>query len=194
MIMKNMFFAMLAFMASVSAFAQVDSTSVSPADSTAAGSSVDSSAVSSDTSKVGSTGDVEITDDDLRKYAEVMDSVETMKQELLSQISAKIKSNGKMKISRYNQLSKAIDDKAKLAELKATQEEITFVNEVSALKSEGAAKISAKVESLANEYVGTEKYNKIKNSLGLDTNMRTRYDKIVSEMQSDDSASSKTSH
>jgi hypothetical protein len=210
MIMKKLFIATLMTMACVTVFAQVDSTnmvtdstSVSPADSTgqstvpsdttAGGSSTDSTGVTTDTTAVGPTGEINITDEDLSKYAEVMDSVDVMKQELLSKISAKIKSNGKMKVSRYNQLSKALDDQAKLTELKATPEEIAFVKEVAAMKSEGAKNISDRVETLANDYVGTEKYNKIKNSLEVDTNMRTRYDKIVSEKKPD-SASAKTSH
>lgn len=207
MIMKKFFFAMLTLMASVSVFAQVDSTNLAvdttstssdttmvtpgdsttqstmPADTTAAGSSTDSTSV-------GSADDT-ITDEDLRKYAVVMDSVESMKQTLLSSISSKIKSNGKMKIARYNQLSKAVDDEAKLKELKATPEEIAFVKEVGTMKQEGAAKISETVESLANDFVGTAKYNKIKGSLEVDTAMRTRYDKIVGEMNTEDSASAK---
>lgn len=212
--MKKFLFAMLTLMASVSVFAQVDSTNLAvdttstssdttmvtpgdstmqstmPSDTTASGSSTDSTSVSTDTTSVGSADDT-ITDEDLRKYAVVMDSVDAMKETLLSDISTKIKSNGKMKISRYNQLSKAVDDEAKLKELKATPEEIAFVNEVSTLKQDGAAKISETVETLANDFVGTTKYNKIKGSLEVDTTMRTRYDKIVSEMSSDDSASVK---
>jgi hypothetical protein len=209
MIMKKLFFAMFALMASVTVFAQVDSTnmatdstnlttdttSTSPADTTSQSMPSDTTATgsSTDSTSVGSTGDATITDDDLRKYAEVMDSVETMKETLLSDISTKIKSNGKIKVSRYNQLSKAVDDEAKLKELKATPEEIAFVKEVGTMKTEGAAKISETVESLATDYVGTEKYNKIKSSLEIDTAMRTRYDKIVSEMESKESASAETS-
>ncbi len=205
--MKKIFFAMLTLMASVSVYAQVDSTNMA-VDSTSAmpdnsqGIPADSTSqpgdIQSDTTATGSTTESpavgssdEITDDDLRKYAEVMDSVEVMKQTLLSDISTKIKSNGKMKISRYNQLNKAVDDEAKLKELKATPEEIAFIKEVGTMKEEGAAKISETVEHLATDYVGTEKYNKIKGSLGLDTTLRTRYDKIVGEMESDDSASAK---
>jgi hypothetical protein len=210
MIMKKYFLAMVAVMASMSLFAQVDSTNLAvdttstagdstyqstvPSDTTGSGSSTDSTSMQSDTTSVGSTGGSEVTDEDLRKYAIVMDSVESMKDELLSEISTKIKSNGKMKIARYNQLSKAVDDQAKLQELKATPEEIAFVQEVATMKQEGAKKISDNVESLATNFVGTEKYNKIKGSLELDTNLRTRYDKVVSEMESDDSASAKTSN
>jgi hypothetical protein len=211
--MKKILIAMCAFMASVTVFAQVDSTSMrtdttsttvdttatAPADTTsqstissdttAAGSTTDSTSVgATDTTSVGSTGEVQITDEDLKKYAIVMDSVDAMKQALLTEISTKIKSNGKMKIARYNQLSKAVDDEAKLKELKATQEEIAFVKEVADLKKSGAQKISDNVESLATDFVGTDKYNKIKNSLDLDTTMRTRYEKIKSEMATEDSA------
>jgi hypothetical protein len=210
MIMKKYFLAMVALMASMSVFAQVDSTNLAvdttstagdsstyqstvPSDTTGSGSSTDSTSMQSDTTSVGST-ESEVTDEDLRKYAIVMDSVESMKDELLSEISTKIKSNGKMKIARYNQLSKAIDDQAKLQELKATPEEIKFVQEVATMKQEGAKEISDNVESLATDFVGKDKYNKIKSSLELDTNLRTRYDKVVSEMESDDSASAKTSN
>jgi hypothetical protein len=214
MIMKKYFFGIVALMASVTVFAQVDSTNIAsdtttvspndstsqttaPSDTTAGGSSGDSTSVTSDTTSVGSTGEVNISDEDLRKYAVVMDSVDAMKQALLSQISTKIKSNGKMKISRYNQLSKALDDQAKLAELKATESEIAFVKEVAALKTDGAAKISETVEGLATDFVGKDKYNKIKGSLELDTTMRTRYEKIAGELKTEDSASAKdpkTSH
>lgn len=214
MIMKKILFAMLTLMASVSVFAQVDSTNLAvdttstssdttmvtpgdstmqstmPSDTTASGSSTDSTSVSTDTTSVGSN-DENITDEDLRKYAVVMDSVEAMKETLLSDISTKIKSNGKMKISRYNQLSKAVDDEAKLTELKATPEEIAFVKEVSTMKQDGAAKISETVETMANDFVGTAKYNKIKGSLEVDTALRTRYDKIVGEMDTEESASAK---
>lgn len=135
--------------------------------------------------------DQEITDEDLKKYAVMMDSVESMKQSLLSEISTKIKSNGNMKVARYNQLSKAIDDETKLAELKATPEEIAFIKEVAEMKNEGAQEISQQVETLATDYVGAEKYNKIKNSLPVDTELKMRYDAIASEVESKDQASAK---
>jgi hypothetical protein len=195
--MKKLFLAIATLMASVSVYAQVDSTTV---DTTAVASPTDSAsqaAVTTDSAAatVASADSAAITDEDLKKYAVVMDSVEGMKQSLLSKISTKIKSNGKMKISRYNQLSKAVDDEAKLQELKATPEEIAFVKEVADMKTKGAEEISNQVETLANDFVGVEKYNKIKNTLPLDTQLKMRYDRIVSENQDETaSAKSKTSN
>jgi hypothetical protein len=192
--MKKLFLA-ITLMASVSVFAQVDSTTV---DTTAVASPTDSAsqaAVSTDTTAatVASADSAAITDEDLKKYAIVMDSVDGMKQSLLSKISSKIKSNGKMKVSRYNQLSKAADDEAKLQELKATPEEIAFVKEVADMKAKGAEEISNQVETLANDFVGVEKYNKIKSTLPFDTQLKMRYDRIVSENQ-DETTTAKSSN
>jgi hypothetical protein len=188
--MKKFFFSGVALMASVTMFAQVDSTTQAPATDSSS-----QAAITTDTTAtVASADTASITDEDLKKYAVVMDSVEAMKQNLLSEISTKIKSNGKIKISRYNELSKAINDEAKLAELKATPQEIAFVKEVSVMKTEGAAKISDTVEILAKDFVGAEKYNNIKNSLTTNTELKARYDEIFSEVQSQGSASAKTSN
>src|SRR5688572_32826443 len=88
--MKKFFFAIGVMMASASVFAQVDSTAV---DSTAMTSPADSSAqavLSTDTTAaVASADTAAISDEDLKKYAIVMDSVESMKQSLLSEISTK---------------------------------------------------------------------------------------------------------
>jgi hypothetical protein len=189
--MKKFFFSGVAFMASVTLFAQVDSTTQAPATDSSS-----QAAITADTTTapVASADTASITDEDLKKYAVVMDSVEAMKQNLLSEISTKIKSNGKIKISRYNELSKAINDQAKLTELKATPQEIAFVKEVGVMKTEGAAKISDTVEILAKDFVGAEKYNNIKNSLTTNTELKARYDEIFSEVQSQGSASAKTSN
>lgn len=219
--MKKLLLAICVSMASASLFAQVDSTnmavdsasaapvdttsqSMNPADSTAGGSTIDSTAVGSDTtavntgddSSMGTSGEVEITDEDLRKYAIVMDSVEAMKKDLLSRLSSKIKSNPDMKVARYNELNKAMKDEAELEKVKATDKEITFMKELDSMKVEGATKISERVEVLATDFVGTEKYNKIRSTLEGDTNLRTRYDKVRKELDSEesDAASAKTSN
>jgi hypothetical protein len=184
--MKKLFMAITVLMASVSVYAQVDSTTV---DTTAVASPTDSASQaavnvdSTSTTTVASADSAEITDEDLKNYAIAMDSVEGMKKALLAKISTKIKSNSKMKISRYNQLSKAADDEAKLQELKATPQEIAFVKEISEMKKQGAEEISNEVEKLANDFVGVEKYNKIKDTLPLDTQLKMRYDRVVSETQ-----------
>jgi len=149
----------------------------------------DSSNVSTATS--GDAAQAGITDEELKKYAITMDSVNDMKQSLLNQITTMVKENEKMTAGRYNELSKIIEDETKLTEAKATPEEIAFIKEVSRVKDEGAQAISDTFQKLAQDFVGAKTYNEIKNSLPTDDELKKRYDQIFSEVQSEDSASTK---
>ncbi|MFZ1805761.1 MAG: hypothetical protein WAU36_00975, partial [Cyclobacteriaceae bacterium] len=51
-----------------------------------------------------------ITDEDLKKYAVAMDSIEIMKGHLIETITEMVKGNEEVSASRYNELSKIIDD------------------------------------------------------------------------------------
>lgn len=171
----------------VSAFAICAGTSFAQVDST-------SEAVTPDTSMTNpsqSTAQSDISDDDLRKYAVTMDSVNGMKQTLLDEISNKVRSNTAIPVARYNELYKIIGDDAKLAELKATPEEIAFVKGVNDFKNQGAAKINEQFQALAKDYVGVAKFNKIKNSLSTDNDLKSRYDAIFGEVEGAGSASAK---
>jgi hypothetical protein len=117
----------------------------------------------------------EITDEDLKKYAVTMDSVDHMKQALLEDISEMVKSNEDMTNERYNELSKIIRDETKLAEAEATPEEIEFIKSVAAKKSEGTAQISSTFQTLAKEYIGAAAYNRVKNALKTDAELKTKY-------------------
>jgi hypothetical protein len=179
--MKRLFFVSAFAFCAVTSFAQVDSTTeaVTP-DSSTSPNKPSQSATQSD-----------ISDEDLRKYAVTMDSVNGMKQTLLDEIANKVRNNIKIPVSRYNELYKIIGDEAKLAEAKATPEEIAFVKEVTAFKDQGAAKINEKFQALAKDYVGVSKFNKIKNSLATDNELKARYDAIFGEVESSGSASAK---
>jgi hypothetical protein len=213
--MKKNFLAAIAFMLTSAAFAQVDSTtqsspsndysksgtqtdtvSTSQSDtlsndgSGSSGqvpSSTDSTGTGTSTGAVGtdSASNVAITDEDIRSYAEVMDSVNAMKKELLGEITDKVKGNPKITVSRYMELSKANGDEAKLTELKATPDEVAFVKEVSDFKNEGASKISEKFQTLVKE-IGVDKYNAIKEQLETDTAMKAKYDAYMAELKKDD--------
>jgi hypothetical protein len=167
----------------VSAFAICATTSFAQVDST-------SEAVTPETSTT-QQAQSDISDDDLRKYAVTMDSVNGMKQSLLDEIANKVRSNDSIPVSRYNDLYKIIGDDAKLAEAKATPAEIAFVKEVNEFKNQGAAKINEQFQALAKEYVGVAKFNKIKNSLATDNELKGRYDTIFGEVEGSGSASAK---
>ncbi|MDH4057513.1 MAG: hypothetical protein OEU76_02055 [Cyclobacteriaceae bacterium] len=128
-----------------------------------------------------------VTDEELRKYAVVMDSVDHMSKNLLETITELVMSNDQISAARYNDLNKIIDDEAKLKEAEATPEEIAAVKEVVKRKEEETAKIQEIFMTLATEYVGAATYNKVKKALGSDPDTKTRYEAILAELTKDNS-------
>jgi hypothetical protein len=213
--MKKSFLAVAALMFSSIAFAQVDSTTQSapstdfkstPTDTVAQPGTPTDTVNNTGTQDTlsnqgsGSSGAIQpksdttaatFTDEDLKKYAVLLDSVDAMKKVLLADLTAKVKSNPKITVSRYMELAKAGEDKAKLAELKATPEEIAFVKEVTEYKNQEAAEISEKVKALANDYIGIETYSKIKNQLSWDSALEARIETIRAENKKPETASTK---
>jgi hypothetical protein len=129
-----------------------------------------------------------VTDAELLKYAEVMDSVNEMSASVRVMLAEMVKGDSTMNAARYNDLSKIVDDPAKLVEAKATPEEIAFVNQVAAKKNEETARINATYQSLAKEYVTVPVFNKVKKALGTDPQLKTRYDSLMVELAKDDPA------
>lgn len=219
--MKKTFLAVAALMMSSMVFAQVDSTmqsapstdyqqSGSPTDTVSQpGTQMDTVGTGTQTDTLSNQGSgssgagqgqstspsdttaAGYTEDDLRKYVEVMDSVDAMKKELLAELTDKVKSNPKMTVSRYMELSKADEDQAKLQELKATPEEIAFVKEVTAYKDQRAGEISEKVKTMAKDYVGVEAYNKIKAQLSWDSALEKKVSEIRAENKKTETARAK---
>lgn len=123
-----------------------------------------------------------ISDEELKKYAVAMDSINDMTEQLKVTLNEKVKSNENITGTRYNQLSGIIDDEAKLAEANATPEEIAFIKEVLALKNEETAKIQQAFQSLAKDYVGASAFNKIRSALKTDTELKAKYEALLSEI------------
>jgi len=130
------------------------------------------------------TASPSFTDEDLKKYAITMDSVKGMQQTLSTTITEMVQKTTVMKVERYNELFKIIGDEAKLAEAKASPEEIAFVKEVAAKRTEDTAKINATYQALAKEYVGLKAFNAIKKSLATDQALKEKYDTISKELDS----------
>jgi len=129
--------------------------------------------------------EVTITDEELSKYATAMDSVNEMSASVMVTISDMVKNSTVMNAARYNDLSKIAKDEAKLAEAKATPEEIAFLNEVATKKEEETARINAAFQSLAKEYVGVAVFNKVKKALSADAELKTKYDSLMDELKKD---------
>src|SRR5688572_20432924 len=155
--MKNYIFLMLLFFGAQTIQAQSDSTQNNNASTTQS-----------------TSGESEITDEELEKYAVTMDSINDMKQTLLNEITSMVKGNDKLTNARYNELSKIIDDEAALTNAKATPEEIAFIKEVAAKKDAGTIEIQETFQTMAKEYVGASSYNKIKKALDEDPEVKKR--------------------
>jgi hypothetical protein len=126
-----------------------------------------------------------VTDQELLKYAELMDSVNEMSANVRDELADMVMGNEAINAARYNDLSKIINDEAKLTEAKATPEEIAFVKQVAAKKEEETARINATYQSLAKEYVTVPVFNKVKKALGADPVLKTRYDSLMVELGKD---------
>ena len=112
-----------------------------------------------------------------------MDSVKGMQQTLNTTITEMVQKGTVMKVDRYNELFKIIDNEAKLAETKATPEEIAFVKEVATKRTEETTKINATYQTLAKDYVGLKTFNAIKKSLATDQALKEKYDTLSKELE-----------
>jgi hypothetical protein len=126
-----------------------------------------------------------VTDDELKKYAVAMDSINEMQTELSGEIKDMVKENKAVPVARYNELYKIIGDEAKLFEAQATPEEIKFVKEVVARREEGTAKIKETYQVLAKDYVGVASFNKVKKALTTDESLKTKYQSMMDELAKD---------
>jgi hypothetical protein len=129
-----------------------------------------------------------VTDDELMKYATVMDSVAEMSASAKLELADKVKNDTVMTGARYNELSKIINDPAKLAEASATPEEIAYLKEVAAKKEQETVRINATYQSLAKEYVTVPVFNKVKKALASDPLLKERYDALMLELSKDNPA------
>lgn len=189
--MKKTFLALACALSSLTTFAQVESSNEVSTDSAQATTRTEASsqdgvagAVDSQAAVSGDTAGV--TDEDLRKYAILMDSINDMKQTLLKEMGDMVKNREGMTNARYNDLSKANGDEATLQELKATEDELAFLNEVNEKKKTGAAKISETFQAMAKDFIGVETYNEVKDALAADTEVKSRYDEIFAEVEKEE--------
>jgi len=126
----------------------------------------------------------EITDEELKKYAITMDSVEAMQESLRNLVAETVQKNTVMPVARYNELFKIIDDETKLKATSATAQEIEFVHQINDLRKMNIERINATYQSLAKDYVGLKTFNAIRKSLQTDQSLKARYDNVSKDMES----------
>lgn len=125
----------------------------------------------------------EITDEDLKKYAVTMDSVEGMQETLRDIVAERVRSNTAVPVARYNELIKLQEDSVKLNST-ATPEELAFLREVDDLREANIERINATYQVLAKDYVGLKKFNLIRKSLESDQQLKARYDNVSKDVES----------
>lgn len=116
-----------------------------------------------------------VTNEELHKYAVMMDSLQTLKKQRAEMSTRLAKGNAKISPARYQLLLPIIDDQKKLTEAKATKEEIEYVKKaLDSLLQEGR-KFQTAFTSLMNEYVGYDTYNKVKQEIETNNRVKDRY-------------------
>ncbi len=122
-----------------------------------------------------------ITDEELKRYVVAMDSINELTEQLKQTISELVKNNPNITPARYNELSKFNGDSVKLKEAQATPAELKALKEISERRNEETMKLQETLKKLATEYVGAATYNKIRNALRTDTELKARYDAMLAE-------------
>jgi hypothetical protein len=131
---------------------------------------------------LGASAQAQITDDQLKKYAIAMDSIETLKSQLTSTLTKVAKGNSKISAERYTTLVPIANDAAKLAEAKATPEEIAYMKQAVITRNEETIKFQKAFQSLVSEYVGDTAFGKIRSALKTDTVLQKKYTALTKKL------------
>ncbi len=116
-----------------------------------------------------------VTNEELHKYAVMMDSLETLKKSRAEMSIRLAKGNAKITPSRYTQLLPIIDDSKKLTEAKATADEIAYVKDAMTKLTQTQQAFQTTFNELMTKYVGYDTYNKVKRAIANDKRVKDRF-------------------
>lgn len=124
-----------------------------------------------------------VTDEELKGYAVVMDSVDAMKENVKNVMAEMIKGNEELSTARYNELNDAVakENDEKLAEMEATEEEIAFIKNVIAIKDSLTSQLTESFKEMVKSDLGVKTYNKVKAAIK-DKEVKARYKEILAEV------------
>jgi len=131
----------------------------------------------------------EITDDELMRYAKVMDTVQYLSGNIKNFISESVSNSEDITGARYNELYKIIENEEKLNELSATEAEIKFITSLNSKTDSMKNAVNDLFKSMAVDYIGDggRVYNKIKKALKSDADVKQRYDAILEKVKEENS-------
>jgi len=120
----------------------------------------------------------------------VMNTIDGMKNEMKIKYNDLIKGEELMKGGRrFKELKSAKGDETKLAEIKATEEEISVYNTIQEEYVSMTNDFKAAYPTIIKEELGAGVYNKVKKALKSDADMKTRYEEIAASLQTENSDS-----
>jgi hypothetical protein len=127
-----------------------------------------------------------LTDEELTKYAVVMDFADLEKEKLKTDYNSMIQEEELMDGGRRFKELKAADE-AKLAEIEATPEEIEAFNKIETANNENIAafKEAYTTKIKDKEQLGAGLYNRITKALKTDEELKTRYTAILETVRSE---------
>ena len=126
-----------------------------------------------------------ISDDELQRYAVMMDSIDEMRVTLLAEISEMVKNNERITVARYNELTKLDNNQEKLAAANATEDELAALKEIQDKKDSGTVRINDAFKALAKEYVGASTYNKVRKALKDEPEVKSKYQTLLDDLKAD---------
>lgn len=123
--------------------------------------------------------DEEITDQDLYRYALLMEVVDQMKEQISTTVQTMISNQEGFDVKRYMELRSAGASEAKLKELGANEFEVKFMIMLEEEQDERKEAIKEVLNTLAQKMVGVKTYKAVKSALASDPEVKGRYDAIV---------------
>lgn len=133
--------------------------------------------------------DTEVSDENLRSYVMVMDSVDQLRSQLSEDVSAMIRDHELMDGGRaYGKIKTAGGDTVKLKEEGITEEQVKAYEELQEQVAKMQAELNASFSEMVKEHVGISEYNKIRKGLGSDDELKARFDAIAAEMNEDEAS------
>ena len=140
-----------------------------------------------------SAQDEEVTDEELRQYAMVMDSIDAMKANIQKEYNDLIQAEELMQGGRrFVEIQGAANDSVKLNELQVTDEELAAYDTIQQKYEEMTATFKENYTNLIKDELGGTLYNKITKALNKDQELKARYQEILSEVKEEGEGSDAT--
>ncbi len=118
----------------------------------------------------------EITNQDLYKYAVVMETQDMFKDELSTQVTDYINKQDPAIKNRYNALAGG--------EEPANDAEKQFIGQVKSMQTERTGEFSDAFKTMIKRVLGAQTYSAVKKGIANDTEVKERYNTIVQAMRS----------